>query len=176
MTDQELDNYIDLLKKQGWQVELNDSGAVSLDESFSRSYPQIPPSYIKFLQRVASCVNADETVWFLFADDYNGTSRLAWAWNGMEKIELEGAQGDEQTTAQIVEFWNHQLPFMYSVGGEYAHLALRVTGDSFGSVVEGYEIELTTVSDVAQTFEEFVCLPSAALQGDFGDTVLGDYV
>lgn len=42
MTDRELDNYIDLLKKAGWKVELNDTGAVRLNESFSRRYPQIP--------------------------------------------------------------------------------------------------------------------------------------
>jgi hypothetical protein len=176
MTDQELDNYVDLLKKKGWKVELIGSGGVGLNGSFSRRYPQIPEGYVKFLQRVATCVNADETVWFLCADDYNGTSKWAWAWNEFEKIDLEGAQGDEQTTAQIVEFWNHHLPFMYSVSGDYAYLALRVTGESYGSVVDGYDIELTTVSDVAPTFEEFVRLHSAALKGDFGDTVLRDYV
>jgi len=79
MTDQELDNYVDLLKKEGWKVELKDSGGVWLNESFSRRYPQIPESYITFLQRVVSCVNAAETVWFLCADDYNGTSKWAWA-------------------------------------------------------------------------------------------------
>jgi len=108
--------------------------------------------YVKFLQRVASCVNAVESVWFICADDYNGTSKSAWAWNEMEKIDLEG-EGDERTTAQIVEFWNQHLPFMCSASGDYAHLALRVTGDSCGSVVEGYDVELTTVSDVAPTFE-----------------------
>lgn len=176
MTDQELDNYIDLLKKKGWKVELNDSGVVSLNESFSRRYPRIPEGYVMFLERVASCINAAETVWFLCADDYNGTSKSAWAWNEMEKIDLEGSQGDEQTTAEIVEFWNRYLPFMYAVGGDYAYLALRVTGNPFGSVVDGYDIELTTVSEVAPTFEEFIRLHSAALQGDFGDSVLGDYV
>jgi hypothetical protein len=80
MTDQELDNYVDLLKKEGWKVELIDSGGISLNESFSRRYPQIPEGYVKFLQRVASCVNAAETVCFLCADDYN-TSKWAWAWN-----------------------------------------------------------------------------------------------
>ena len=93
----------------------------------------------------------------------------------MEKIDLEGAQGDEQATAQIVEFWNHHLPLMYSVRGDYAYLALRVTGDSYGSGVEGYDIELTTASDVAPTFDEFVRLHSAALNGDIGDTILADY-
>jgi hypothetical protein len=28
----------------------------------------------------------------------------AWAWNEFEKIDLEGAQGDEQATAEIIEF------------------------------------------------------------------------
>jgi SMI1 / KNR4 family (SUKH-1) len=155
---------------------LRDSDDVRLDESFSRRYPQIPEGYVKFLQKVASCVNPAETVWFLCVDDYNGMSKSEWAWNEMEKIDLEGAQGDEQATAQIVEFWNHHLPFMYSVSGDYAYLALRVTGDSYGSVVDGYDIDLTTASDVAPTFEEFVRLHRAALKGDFGDTVLGDYV
>jgi hypothetical protein len=65
---------------------------------------------------------------------------------------------------------------MYSVSGDYAYLALRVTGESYGSVVDGYDIDLTAVSDVAPTFEEFVRLHSAALKGDFGETVLRDYV
>ena len=94
----------------------------------------------------------------------------------MEKIDLEGAQGDEQTTAQIVEFWNHHLPFTYSVRGGYAHLALRVTGDSYGSLVEGYDIDLTNASDLNPTFEEFVRLHSAPLKGDIGDTILADQV
>lgn len=50
MTDQELDNYIDLLKKEGWQVELRDSGGVWLNESFSCRHPRIPEGYVKFLQ------------------------------------------------------------------------------------------------------------------------------
>ena len=50
---------------------------------------------------------------------------------------------------------------MYSVSGDYAYVALRVTGDSYGSVVDGYDIDLITVSDVAPTFEELVRLHSA---------------
>ena len=67
-----------------------------------------------------------------------------------------------------INFWQRRIPSVY--------LALRVTGDSFGSVVDGYDIELATVSDVAPTFEEFFGLHSAALKGDFGDNVLRDYV
>jgi hypothetical protein len=45
---------------------------------------------------------------------------------------------------------------VYSVRGDYAYLALRVTGDSYGSIVDGYDIDLMEVSDVAPTFAEFV--------------------
>jgi hypothetical protein len=176
MTDGELDDYLDLLQQQGWKVELVDNGGLALNESFARRYPRIPEGYVKFLQRVASCVNADETVWFLCADDYNDKIKDGWTWNELEKLLLEGAEGDEQATAEIAEFWARHLPFMYSVRGDYAYLAFRVTGESYGSVVDGYDIDLMEVSDVGPTFEEFVRLHSAALQGDFGDTVLGDYV
>jgi hypothetical protein len=67
MTDEELDNYLDGLKNEGWKVELRESGVVRLDDSFSQRYPQIPEGYVKFLQRVGSCTNAGETVWFLCA-------------------------------------------------------------------------------------------------------------
>ena len=65
---------------------------------------------------------------------------------------------------------------MYSMSGEYAYLAFRVTSESYGSVVDGYDIDRTAVSEVAPTFEEFVRLHSAALKGEFGDNVLRDYV
>jgi hypothetical protein len=67
------------------------------------------------------------------------------------------------------------MPFMYSVGGEYGYLAFRLGAEPFGSVVEGYE-DLGDASDSCASFEEFVRLHSAAVQGDFGDTTLFDYV
>ena len=175
MTNQQLDDYVALLTRAGWKVELVKGGEVQLDEAFRRRYPSIPEGCMLFLRRIASCVNATETVWFLCADDYNGTRQSAWTWNEFEKMGLEAAE-DEKEAAKLVAFWNSHLPFMYSVGGDYAYLGFRMSGPSFGSIVDGYDIELTTVSDVAPSFEDFLRLHSAAVTGDAGDTILGDYV
>jgi hypothetical protein len=173
MTDESLEAYLDVLRGAGWRIELTTGRGTTLNESFTVRHPRIPGDYMKFLERVSSCVNADDTVWFLCTDDYNGTSTSGWVWNEMEKIGLEGAEGDEETTAQIVDFWNQHLPFMYSVGGDYAYLAFRVAVKQFGSVVEGYDIELTEASDVAVSFDEFIRLHSKAIKGA---DVLRDYV
>ena len=174
MTEQSLQEYLELLKSKGWRVELWD-GAMppALAPSFTLRYPRIPADYLKFLQRVKSCVNADETVWFLCLDDYNRTSDSEWAWDTMEQTDLDGA--DEDWRAEVVEFWNRHMPFMFSVGGEYAYLAFRVNVEPFGSVVEGWEV-LTEPRDRAKSFDDFIRLHSGALRGAVGDTMLFDYV
>jgi hypothetical protein len=173
MTDQSLQQYLELLKSKGWRLELWDGATPpALDPAFTSRYPRIPPDYTKFLDRVKVCINPDETVWFLCLDEYNNTSNLCWPWNAMEQVDLDG---DEETRAEVVEFWNRHMPYMFSVRGEYAYLAFRVSDERFGSVVEGCE-ELLEPGDCAKSFEEFVRLHSLALHGDFGDTMLFDYV
>jgi hypothetical protein len=174
MTDESLQAYLDVLRAAGWRVELTSGGGTILNESFTLRHPRIPDHYRKFLERVKFCANGGETVWFLCGDDYNGTSEFDWAWNEMEKINLEGAEGNQEKTQKVVEFWNRHLPFMYSVGGDYAYLAFRTTGEALGSVVDGYDIELTEVTDVARSFEEFMALHSAAVRGESNE--LQDYV
>lgn len=174
MTHETVDAYLDVLRAAGWKVELTPGGGTTLNESFTRRYPRVPDSYREFLDHVKSCVNADETVWFLCADDYNGTSEFAWSWNEMEKIYLEGAEGNPENTAKVIEFWDRHLPFMYSVDGDYAYLAFRTTDEAFGSVVDGYDIELTWITDVARSFEEFMTLHSAAVRGESHELL--DYV
>ena len=175
MTDQSLQEYLELLKSNGWRVELWDGArAPSLDPSLTQRYPRIPADYLKFLQRVKVCENADETVWFLCVDDYNGTNESEWSWNSMEEMDLDG-EDDETIRAEVVEFWNRHMPFMLSVGGEYAYLAFRVGEEPFGSVVEGWEV-LTEATERAKSFEEFIRLHSAAIRGDAGDHMLFDYV
>jgi hypothetical protein len=159
MTDQSLQEYLDLLRSKGWRVELWEDAPPVIDASFADRYPRMPADYLKFLQRVKSCVNADET---------------AWSWNEMENTALDGTV-DEKERRGIVEFWDRHMPFMYSIGGEYGYLAFRVGTEPFGSVVEGYE-DLSDASDSCASFEEFVRLHSGALNGDFGDTTLFDYV
>jgi hypothetical protein len=175
MTDESLQEYLDLLRSKGWRVELWDGGTPpSLDPSFAKRYARIPEDYLVFLQRVKLCSNADDTVWFLCLDEYNNTSDSGWAWNFMEQTDLDGADDDE-TKDEIVEFWNRHMPFMFSVRGEYAYMAFRVSNKRFGSVVEASE-ELLDPGDCATSFDDFVRLHSLALNGDFGKTMLFDYV
>ena len=175
MTDQSLQEYLELLKSKGWTVELWDGAtAPALDASVTQRYPRIPADYLKFLQRVKSCANADETVWFLCVDDYNKTDpESGWEWNAMELIDLDGA--DDEWKAEVVEFWNRHMPFMLSVGGEYAYLGFRVGEEPFGAVLEGWEV-LTEASERAKSFEEFVRFHSAAVRGDAGNNKFVDYV
>ena len=173
MTERSQQEYLEALRSKGWSVELWE-GAMppALDSSFTQRYPNIPADYLDFLRRVKSCVNAEETAWFLCLDDYNGTSDSGWAWNEMEKTYLEGA--DEASKAEIIEFWDRHMPFMFSVGGEYGYLAFRVGEERFGSVVEAWEV-LTEVTERARSFEEFVRLHIAVLNGERED-MLFDYV
>lgn len=170
MTDELLQQYLELLKSKGWRVELWDGATrPALDSAFTLRYPKIPADYVKFLERVKVCINSDQTVWFLCLDDYNNTTDSGWAWNTMEQMELEG---EEWTNEEVVEFWDRHVPFMFSVGGEYAYMAFKV---SDFSVVEGWD-QLLRPTDCASSFDEFVRLHSLALNGDFGDTTLFDFV
>ncbi|HSE25766.1 MAG TPA: hypothetical protein VLB68_29135 [Pyrinomonadaceae bacterium] len=176
MTDAQIDDYIVSLQRAGWLITLNHSGSAKLPASISQRHPRIPEDYLKFISRVSTCVNGNETVWFLCADDYYGRSDSAYAWNEFELMELEGLDEHDEARNAIIKFWDEHLPFMISVSGEYAHLSFALTAKSFGAVVEGWELQLREVTNVAPSFEEFVRLHSAALLGDFGDTILRDYV
>ena len=163
LTDATLDEYLALLRSKGWKVT-ESSGAVELNDEFRRRYPRIPGQYQQFLSRVASCVNKDETVWFLCVTDYNDANREGFAWNEFEKMDLEGAGDDKEWRDETIAFWDAHLPFLLSVGGEYAHRSFRVTGEKFGSVVDGYE-ELTAVSDYAASFVDFIRLHTDEING-----------
>ena len=169
MTTEELDSYLELLKTEGWNVELKQDGGVNLSESFTTRYPRSPEDYVKFLARVASCANAADNCWFICTDDYNGSSDAAFAWNEFEQIEAESAEGEDEALVEIHTFWDRHLPFMLSVGGDYAYLALVVSGDKYGSVVDGYGPDFEGVTEVASSFEEFVRLHSSAVKGNNPD-------
>ena len=158
LSDETIDEYLALLRSKGWTIT-EASGAAELNDEVRRRYARVPEQYLKFLSRVASCVNKDETVWFLCVADYNGTSEAGFAWNEFEKIDLEGAGDDTEWRDETVAFWDNHLPFLLSVAGEYAHRSFRVTGETFGSVVDGYE-DVTAVSDFATSFADFIRLHS----------------
>lgn len=176
MTDEELEAFLELLRERGWKVELSGDGGGGLGESFRRRYPRLPDDYEKFLRRVASCVNARGDVWFLCADYYNGVGRSPATWNEFEQLDLEAAGDDERRADEVRRFWDGHLPFMMSVGGEYAYVGFRVVGDDFGSVVDGYELDFEGVTEVAPNFREFIRLYSAALNGEVGDSIPLEYL
>lgn len=176
MTDEELEAFLGLLKGAGWTVETAvDGGGNELNESFRRRYPRIPEDYRKFLVRVASCVHASGRIWFLCADYYNGVGRTPETWNEFEQLDLEAAGDDGRRAAETRGFWDDHLAFLMSARGEYAYLAFRVTGESFGSVVDGYEIDFQGVTDVAPDFAAFVRAYSAALRGEGDDSIPPEY-
>ena len=175
--DDVLTPYLQLLAGKGWTVEEAQPGEVlALRPEVRARYARIPEQYERFLARVRSCVNADETIWFLCAEDYNvDPADPAFAWNEFEKMELEDLAPGAAEAMTVRQFWDAHLPFMLSVGGEYSYMGFRVVGERFGSVVEGYDIDLREPSDVARDFEEFARLHSKALNGDAGGSILGAY-
>lgn len=176
MTDGELDDFLVLLRGAGWKVVLaGGGGGGELNESFRLRYPRIPEDYRKFLRRVASCVHASGRIRFLCADYYDGAGSSPETWNEFEQLDLKAAAGDERWAAETRSFWDKHLPFLMSVRGEYAYLAFRVSGEAFGSVVDGYDIDLQGVTDVAPDFNAFVRAYSAALRGECDDSIPPEY-
>jgi hypothetical protein len=178
-TDDELTVYLRLLVSRGWAVvETQPGDDLARRREIRERYPRIPKQYERFLARVRSCVNADETVWYLCVEDYNREPDAAdpgFAWDEFERMELEDEGPRGPDPAEVRRFWDEHMPFMLSVGGEYAWIGFRVAGDRFGSVVEAWE-DLRNPSDVARDFDEFIRLHSNALNGAPGKTTLGDYV
>lgn len=176
MTDEELEDFLGLLRGAGWTVELaGDGGGNELNESFRRRYPRIPEDYRKFLRRVASCERDSGNVWFLCADYYNGVGRTPETWNEFEQLSLESAGDDERWAAETRHFWDNHLAFLMSARGDYAYLGFRVSGDAFGSVVDGYDVDFEGVTDVAPDFASFVRAYSAALRGEGDDSIPPEY-
>lgn len=176
MTDEELEDFLGLLEAAGWAVaSAGDGGGNGLNESFRRRYPRIPDDYLKFLRRVASCVHASGRIWFLCADYYNGAGRTPETWNEFEQLDLEAAGDDERWAAETRSFWDDHLAFLMSARGDYAYLAFRVSGESFGSVVDGYDVDFQGVTDVAPDFDAFVRAYGAALRGEGDDSIPPEY-
>jgi hypothetical protein len=51
-------------QQRGWRIERSSSREPLLPVEVGRRYPRLPVELIRFLERIESCVNADENVWF----------------------------------------------------------------------------------------------------------------
>jgi hypothetical protein len=92
MTNQELEDFLTLLRSLGWNVVLRNAGKLELGEEFNSRYQNIPEDYLEFLKRVALCANSASNVWFLGEGDYNGSAGHAFARSEFEMMNLEGVR------------------------------------------------------------------------------------
>jgi hypothetical protein len=145
-------DFLETLRRAGWQVRLKDLPILNLVDSVRLRYPNLSGDLILFLSVVDYCANADNNVWFLCEDDYNGMSDSAYRWNEFELMSLEVAQGSPKLILQVEKFWNLHIPFLISVKGDYAFLAIS---ESDGSVVSGFESEFEEVVKVCDSFSTF---------------------
>jgi hypothetical protein len=176
MTDQELEDFLALLRSFGWEVVLRNEGKLDLGEEFNSRYRKIPEDHLKFLERVALCANSASNVWFLGEGDYNGTAGHAFAWNEFETMSFEGYELDQNSLEKIRKFWREHFPFMLSVHSDYAFLAICVSADDYGAVVAGYSPEFEDAFRVCDSFGKFVKLFSMTLTKEVDHPDLGYFV
>ena len=171
----ELNVFLDSLRSNGWSVRTNGDG--DFDESFRRRYPNIPEDYLLFLKVVTACINGDETVWFNCRDDFNGKSSSVFPWNAFEEMALEAAEGDDEDSTQIREFWDKHLPFLFSVKSDYACLAFSLSEKDYGAVVAGYAPDFDAVtSPLFPSFREFIHSYMATLKEEESNPDLNGFV
>lgn len=174
MTEDEIDTFLVTLKGKGWMVERTDDA--DLRDTFRERYPRIPQDYLDCLRRVRLCAIAEGNVWFLCADDYNGTNSSAFAWNEFELMELEAVEEDEEDPEPVKRFSDAHLPFMLSVRADYAYLAFSLSDDDFGSVVAGYAPDFREVTPLFASFKEFTDCFAAVLRGEASNPDLNYFV
>lgn len=163
-----------VLRDKGWDVQLSDSREPLFPADVRRRYPRVPVELTDFLERIETCVNADENIWFLCRSDFRRTDAQSFRWNEFELMSLETDNIEWQ--AQARKFWDLHLPFMLATHSDYAYLAVRLDERSYGEVVHGYGLELEEPSVVAPSFAQFLTLFSETVVGHRADYPLIDFV
>lgn len=147
-----VNTFVKYMKKNGWNVELYESKSTFLSSAITTRYKNIPKQWLEFIETVKCMMNADETTWFLCANDFDMQSDEAFQWNEWEKISLESADGDKEWKSKIKSFWDNHLPIIMSVKGCYSYYAVSMDD---GSVVKGAEPEFEECEVAAGSFIEF---------------------
>jgi len=158
MTDDELNQFLNLLRREGWEVVEKKDSKLDLGFPVSSRYPNLPEDFMFFLGRVAVCANAADNVWFLCEDHYNGSRESAFVWNEFELQSLDAADDDEHLRKSIKEFWDTHIPFMLSVKSDYAYVGLSVSQANYGAIVSSYEPEYEETVTVCDSFSDFIRL------------------
>ncbi len=148
-----LNTFIEHMKENGWQVTMYENRNDYLSNTITARYTNIPGQWLEFVKTVKCIMNAEETVWFLCADDFEPQSDGAFQWNEWEKISLTSADGDQEWETRIKTFWDSHLPIIMSVKGGYAYYAISMKD---GSVVRGAEPEFEECEIIAPSFMVFM--------------------
>jgi hypothetical protein len=159
MTTQALEEFLDTMRRAGWNVVGNKDDTLSLAASLLARYPRIPDAYLTFLRHVAQCSNLTEDAWFLCASDYNadGSDDTTFRWNEWERIGLDALADYQEEIERIKRFWDSHLPIMSAVHSDYAYLAISLAPAEYGAIVYGYGPEFEeSARRVCGSFEEFL--------------------
>ena len=141
------------ITKNGCTVALYDNKRNTLQKQITTRYKNIPTQWLEFAETVQCMMNAEETVWFLCAVDFEAQQEGAFQWNEWETLSLESAKGDSEWERKIQAFWDNHLPIIQSVKGGYSYYAISMND---GSVVRGAEPEFEECEVVAGSFSDFM--------------------
>lgn len=159
MTGHELEEFLNILRRAGWNIATSSGDVLNLNPAVLARYPHIPDAYLTFLRHVAECSNPAQTAWFLCASDYNadGSDDTTFRWNEWERLSFEAADGNQEEVERIRQFWNSHLPIMSSVSSDYAYLAISMSPADYGAIVHGFAPEFEeSPQRVCGSFDEFL--------------------
>ena len=146
------------LRQRGWTVRAVSGARKLLPPALSARYRRIPVDVERFLSALKLCRSPNATVWFLTAEDYAKQRGSGFRWNEIERMSLEGADGDMAWQAEIRSFWDGHLPIMLAVHSDYDYLAVRLAD---GAIVHGYAPEWEEPSTVAPSLAVLLSLLQA---------------
>lgn len=148
-----IETFGDYMKENGWNFKWNEIKGNYLPETITNRYRNIPKQWLEFISSIKYLVSADETMWFLCAEDFTAKSNEAFQWNEWELISLGSAEGDAEWQNEISQFWDNHLPIVMSVKGSYSYYAIAIKD---GSIVYGSEPEFEECEIVADSFTDFI--------------------
>lgn len=146
------------LMSSGWHVTRRGRSEALLTDQLKRRYSQLPANVEWFLGGLETCVNRNETVWFLTHNDYGQNRDGHFRLNEHELMCLDAAGGDNEDIERIRAFWDRHFPFMFAVHSDYDYLAVDLHPEVYGQIVHGYMPEPEQPSPIAYSFSEFILM------------------
>lgn len=134
---------------QNWNISKSEKTYIEVPEYYSR-YAGIPSEWICFIREYEDLSTAEEDAWFL---TFNSDDLGSFQHNEFEMMSLEAAEGDDDLTKEVQDFWDDHLVIVMSVGQGYEYYAIAL---KTGEVVHGCEPEFEETTVVAASFSDFV--------------------